>query len=160
MKPDQKGRLFWFSRDIFKILKSCRVTQKSCERSSFQFCDVVVHSLLPSGVVVGSVEFLISTLSYPRMSAPSSRRSSFDNRDRRSSFAPATESRRGSLSLAFEGDLQRVKLLVEAGANMDETDANGWTPLYAAAERGHSDVVKYLCEIGVDMEKASQDGNK
>ena len=42
---------------------------------------------------------------------------------------------------------------------MDEADANGWTPLFAAADRGHADVVKYLCEHGVDMEKASSDGN-
>ena len=89
-----------------------------------------------------------------------SRQSSFGGAaERRSSFSNVG-SRRGSHSTCFEGDLERVKLLVQVGTNMDEPDANGWTPIFAAADRGHSDVVKYLCEVGVDMEKCSSDGKK
>ena len=64
---------------------------------------------------------------YKPLNIIGSRRSSFatgQGSERRSSFQlPANSSRRGSHSATFEGDLQRVKVLVEAGTNMDEADS-------------------------------------
>lgn len=38
------------------------------------------------------------------------------------------------------GQAQVVKVLLEAGANADQADVDGWTPLRAAAWGGHTEV--------------------
>ncbi|CAG0896266.1 unnamed protein product [Cyprideis torosa] len=45
------------------------------------------------------------------------------------------------------GRLDMVKLLVEAGADVNIQDADGSTALMCAAEQGHLDIVKYLLKI-------------
>jgi ankyrin repeat protein len=51
---------------------------------------------------------------------------------------------------AYEGDVERVKKLLEKGANPNIQDEVGRTPLRNAAFKGHVDVVKLLLEHGAD----------
>lgn len=41
------------------------------------------------------------------------------------------------------GQAQVVKVLLEAGANADQADVDGWTPLRAAAWGGHTEVLNH-----------------
>jgi len=46
-----------------------------------------------------------------------------------------------------------VKLLVEHGADVNfRGGTNQWTPLFYAAQSGHSTVVKLLLDIGADVQ--------
>ena len=60
---------------------------------------------------------------------------------------------------ARDGNLKRVRLLVEQGADKDEGDWEGYTPLYMASNEGHFDVVQYLVEQGASLDKANDDGS-
>jgi hypothetical protein len=51
-----------------------------------------------------------------------------------------------------------VTALVEAGADKEASDADGWTPLNVAACEGHVAVVTALVEAGADKEAAAADG--
>ena len=44
-----------------------------------------------------------------------------------------------------------AKLLLDAGAEVDSRDRDGWTPLYAAAACGESEIVKVLIAGGADV---------
>lgn len=58
------------------------------------------------------------------------------------------------------GNLQMVKLLLEAGAKKDapDTGVQGRTPLHCAAENGHLDVVRLLVEAGANMDQPMTEG--
>jgi ankyrin repeat protein len=59
----------------------------------------------------------------------------------------------GLTSLVFaarEGHLDCVKLLVEGGADVNQTTRYGWTPLLVATQNNHYLVGKYLLEHGGD----------
>ena len=43
-----------------------------------------------------------------------------------------------------------AKLLLDAGAEVDSRDKDGWTPLYAAAASGETEIVKLLIDAGAD----------
>lgn len=45
-----------------------------------------------------------------------------------------------------------VRLLLAAGAEVDERTSGGYTPLVIAAGRGYTDVVKVLLEAGADIQ--------
>jgi Ankyrin repeats (3 copies)/Ankyrin repeat len=61
--------------------------------------------------------------------------------------------------VAKEGNLERVMLLVEQGAEKDKIFGNlKQTALITAAEHGREDVVRYLVQQGADMEKACDSG--
>jgi quinoprotein dehydrogenase-associated probable ABC transporter substrate-binding protein len=55
-------------------------------------------------------------------------------------------------------DAARVKLLVEEGADVNETDRLGYTPLTSAARQRYSGLVKLLIESGADVNKPDADG--
>jgi ankyrin repeat protein len=49
-------------------------------------------------------------------------------------------------------------LLLEAGADINKADNNGWTPLCIAAQNGNVEIVKLLLDSGANVNKATKDG--
>ena len=57
-----------------------------------------------------------------------------------------------------EGDLVRVRQLIQDGQHVNRGDSVGWTPLMYAAVRGHDQVVHELIRAGADVNR--KDNNK
>ena len=57
---------------------------------------------------------------------------------------------------AREGDLESAKLLLDAGADINQTTEYGWTPLLTATNNRHYVLGKYLIERGADVNKANK----
>lgn len=57
---------------------------------------------------------------------------------------------------AREGFLETLKILHQAGARLDVHDARGHLPIDLAQERGHLDVVQYLCAAESTPKAAGQ----
>ena len=55
------------------------------------------------------------------------------------------------MSLAIQGDVDRVSLLLKVGADVDARDAGGWTPLHWASATGRETVVRLLLDKGADV---------
>jgi len=55
------------------------------------------------------------------------------------------------LKAAGDGQKEMVKALLEAGAEVNARDNDGWTALHVAAGRGRTEVVKALLEAGADV---------
>jgi quinoprotein dehydrogenase-associated probable ABC transporter substrate-binding protein len=55
-------------------------------------------------------------------------------------------------------DLDRVKFLVGKGADVNQPDNQGWTPLISAARQRHDDMIKLLIELGADVNLAKSEG--
>ena len=51
---------------------------------------------------------------------------------------------------AQEGHLECLRELVKAGANVDQANKKGVTPLNISADEGHLEVVRALLEMGAD----------
>ena len=51
-----------------------------------------------------------------------------------------------------------MKLLIENGASVDQTDKDGKTPLMVASENGYADIVKLLIENGAFVNQRDADG--
>ncbi len=56
------------------------------------------------------------------------------------------------------GDYQAVKLLLEAGMDVDKLGDMGMTALHYAKQYGHEDIVKLLLEFGASTEIRSEFG--
>jgi len=56
---------------------------------------------------------------------------------------------------ARENDLESAKLLVDAGADVNETSNSGWTPLLIATNNRNYILGKFLVERGADVDKAN-----
>jgi ankyrin len=57
---------------------------------------------------------------------------------------------------AREGDLESAKLLIDAGAEINQTTEYGWTPLLTATNNRHYLLGKYLVEHGADVNKPNK----
>ena len=55
---------------------------------------------------------------------------------------------------AMKNNLDIVKLLVKAGANLEKENDNGETPLYNAVHHNNIEIVKFLIESGANINKA------
>ena len=57
---------------------------------------------------------------------------------------------------AREGELECTKLLLAAGADINQTTEYGWTPLLTATNNRHYKLGQYLIEHGADINKANK----
>lgn len=57
-----------------------------------------------------------------------------------------------------DANLELARLLVESGADLNATNASGWTALMTAARVGNYFVVEYLVEAGADPAARNVDG--
>jgi len=64
-----------------------------------------------------------------------------------------------SCLIVNRNDAHITKMLVEAGADVNAKDSDGWTPLYWAISEEKVDNAKILIEVGADVNSKSIDGN-
>jgi len=58
----------------------------------------------------------------------------------------------------LEGDLAKVRQLVESGTDIDTKDKFGWTPTYWALSAGQKEMAEYLLNKGADVTAKTNDG--
>ena len=94
----------------------------------------------------------------PRRPPANSRAEEEDNND--FVFAGLVGSGGGGLTAlvlaAREGDLESAKLLLDAGADVNQTTEYGWTPLLTATNNRHYKLAEYLIERSADVNKANK----
>ncbi len=62
---------------------------------------------------------------------------------------------------ALTGDVELVELLIANGADVDDRDVHGYTPLLLAIQEGHTDIAKVLITNGADVNtRAASDGGE
>jgi ankyrin repeat protein len=59
---------------------------------------------------------------------------------------------------AREGDVETTKVLLDAGADINQTTEYGWTPLLTAVNNRNYKVAEYLIERGADVNLANKGG--
>lgn len=59
---------------------------------------------------------------------------------------------------AFEGNLDKVRQLIESGTEVDTRDELGWTASFWALSAGHKDVFQYLLNKGADITAKTNGG--
>lgn len=57
-----------------------------------------------------------------------------------------------------EGDLKLVETIIEKGANVNEADTIGRTPLYIACSHDHAEIAELLIEKGANVNVANREG--
>ena len=62
------------------------------------------------------------------------------------------------LEASEKGDINMVKQLIREGADVNNANNYGYTPLMWANTRGHLEIVKYLMEQGANVNQADIDG--
>ena len=68
---------------------------------------------------------------------------------------------RGSSALmyaSFDGDINAVRVLIQAGANLDAASSHGVTALMVACAKGHAEIAKALVEAGADRRATTNEG--
>ena len=63
------------------------------------------------------------------------------------------------IGAAANGDLQKVKALLNQGANIEAVALDGWTPLTVASREGHKAVASFLISKGADVNHEESGGN-
>ena len=61
-------------------------------------------------------------------------------------------------SAIIANDADRIKFLVDKGADVNKPDPQGWMPLQNAARQRKDAMVKLLIELGADPDAADKDG--
>jgi ankyrin repeat protein len=62
---------------------------------------------------------------------------------------------------AVAGDVELVEMLIEKGADVDDRDVHGYTPLILAIQAGNTDIAKVLINNGADVNaSAASDGGE
>ena len=56
------------------------------------------------------------------------------------------------------GDLREVERLIHAGANLNCSDSQGWTPLFHAAGTGRTDIIRCLLAHGAEVDSHRDKG--
>ena len=60
---------------------------------------------------------------------------------------------------ALTGDVELMEMLIANGADVDDRDVHGYTPLILAIQEGHTDIAKTLIANGADVNaRAASDG--
>ena len=54
--------------------------------------------------------------------------------------------------------MEVVRALLDRGADINQAENSGYTPLYIASQNGHVDVVRALLDRGADINQARNDG--
>jgi ankyrin repeat protein len=62
---------------------------------------------------------------------------------------------RSLIEAAGQGDIDRISLLIDGGANVNGVALDGWTPLTRAADAGQLDAVKLLLARGADINRGT-----
>jgi hypothetical protein len=62
------------------------------------------------------------------------------------------------LNACEKGDLEKVKLLLKEGADINTKNKYGWTPLMIACEKDNKEMVKLLLEKGADVKAKNING--
>ena len=52
--------------------------------------------------------------------------------------------------MSDKGDIEKVRKLLQAGANVNLQDKNGETPLYKASRNGYTNIVRLLLDAGAN----------
>lgn len=63
-----------------------------------------------------------------------------------------------TISASIHGYLDMVKLLLEAGDNVDQRDNYGYTPIIYACKQNDIDLVRFLLEKGARVNDKANDG--
>uniref|UniRef100_A0A0G4IAY4 Protein kinase domain-containing protein n=1 Tax=Chromera velia CCMP2878 TaxID=1169474 RepID=A0A0G4IAY4_9ALVE len=56
------------------------------------------------------------------------------------------------------GEAEGLRILVDAGADLNIQDGHGYTPAHLAAQEGHVEVLRVLAHAGADLEVRDKDG--
>jgi ankyrin repeat protein len=60
--------------------------------------------------------------------------------------------------LLIAGDVESIRLWLDAGVDVDIATENGWSPLLITCWQGHVALVRLLLDAGANKEKASNTG--
>ena len=72
---------------------------------------------------------------------------------------PPTRAKRVDLiRVVRAGEIDRTNAMLQAGADPDTRDMNGWTPLMHAADRGHASLIRTLLDARADPDLRAADG--
>jgi uncharacterized protein len=98
----------------------------------------------------------------PRIASRRQRQSTTDPDDVEAVIAGLVGSESGGLSAltfaAREGDIESAKILLDAGADVNQLTNYGWTPLLVATNNRHYKLGVYLIERGADVNLANKGG--